>query len=125
MKQRIYKLIEEAKRELRVASGIPLTQEELAADIADKAKTAFEDATARDLGLEIRLELYPEICWDGKAALAKFTVDETPFELRLIDGRYFLTRVDREDRVPPLDPKDPLFRSRFLTSLGDLIAGPT
>jgi hypothetical protein len=123
MKEDLERLIREAQREVRLASGVPLSPEEAEAERRDREVNALQTAMLRELELGIMLNLFPKMQWDGNEAYATFTIDGTGFEVRRDQqGNYKVRSSDDGQELADIPAKDPLLRSRFLAALGDRLA---
>jgi hypothetical protein len=123
MKEDLERLIREAQREVRLASGVPLSPEELESERREREVKALETALRRDLEYEIMLNLFPKVQWDGKEPYATFAIDGVAFEIRKDQqGNYKLTVGDDGQELADIRAKDPLLRARFLAALGDRLA---
>ncbi len=123
MKDKLEQMIRQAQREVRRASGIPLSVEEKEQERREREIKALQTALLRELGLEIMIELLPEVGWDGRTAFARFTIDEVPFEMRRSqEGVYMLSTGDGGQELAHIAAKDTLLGQRFLAMIGDFMA---
>jgi hypothetical protein len=123
MNEELQKLIVEAKRELRRASGIPLTPEEN----DDERRTAeieeFNRFAYRTFGYCRMLPLKFLVIWDEKNAIGQMSVDDRTFNLRRDGEKFslFLVQPHGERELSRLESADPNFANRVLTAIGDIL----
>jgi hypothetical protein len=125
MKEDLERLIRDAQRQMRLASGVPLSPGELEAERRDREVKALETSLLRDLEYGIMLNLFPKVQWAGNQAIATFMIDEVLFKLwKDQQGRYKLTAGDDAQELLDTPANDPLLRPRFLAALGDQLGKP-
>jgi hypothetical protein len=123
MKAELQKLIREAEKELRRASGQPLTSEEQAEDIQSAAIAELQNFVLPPLGVKRGIALQVSVQWTDGGAVAKLTADNDTFLLRRdrSNNRYILSirKKERESELARIDCSDPLFGSRVLVAIGE------
>jgi hypothetical protein len=129
MKRSLIDEIQTARRELRIATGEPLTPEQLEQERQRAEVKKIEDLAYR-LGMSFKLSLYPQAVWSRGAAAIEMKIDEGLFYLRP-DGEQmrFVRAIGSDDNyeetlILTLEQKDPQFVNRLLVALGDALAVP-
>jgi hypothetical protein len=127
MNEDLKKLIQEANRELRQASGIPLTQEENDEVYRTAEIGEFDRFAYRTFGYRRMLPLKFNVVWDEKSAIGQMSVDDRTFNLRREgeDFRLFLVELQRERELLQLESSDQNFASRVLVAIGDTLSKST
>ena len=127
MNEELKRLIQEAKRELRQASGIPLTQEENDEERRTAEIGEFDRFAYRAFGYRRMLPLKFNVIWDGMRAIGQMRVDDRTFNLRREreDFRLFLVEPHRERELLQLESSDQNFASRVLVAVGDTLSKST
>jgi hypothetical protein len=82
MKAELQKLIRDAEKELRRASGQPLTSEEQAEDSQTAAIDELQSFVLRALGVKRGIAFQVSVQWTDGGAVAKLTADSDTFLLR-------------------------------------------
>ena len=83
-------LIREARRELRRASGVPLTAEEQAEKQRTLEIARMQKFLHEALGVRIMFSLLPRVIWTEEGATARFTVESQRFQNYKDGDRYRL-----------------------------------
>jgi len=121
MNAAVQKLIDEARREVRRASGLPLNSDELN---EERRKTEMDELTkfvVKSLDYRLMFPLEVKFIWTDRGATAQMRVDDQLFHLCRLENRYGVFAIDGhgERQLVMLEPSDPLFASRVLVALGD------
>jgi hypothetical protein len=116
-------LIKGARRELRRASGVPLTAEEQA---EMRRKTEIEEMEMflfKSFGFRMMLALPSEVIWTDHGATAQMTVDNRRFRLfKDRDGLYsFCVQGGVQRELLKMPGSDPNFANRILVAIDDTL----
>ena len=122
MSEELQALIRQARRELRRASGVPLTPEEQAEDrrlVQFREMRTFMHSKMRPplLGpLRVRA------VWTDKSVAGQMTVDGHVFELRKDGSAYVLFAIEGGDvELARIKGSDPNFSDRVLVAIADAL----
>ena len=121
MHQDIIELIAEARRELRRASGLPLSTEEQAEEnqrreMDEMSTFIFDKFRVRRLA-----PFKATTVWAGHGAAAEFSTPGKKFLLRKTGHVFRLSAMegDGEREVAAIEPSDPQFVNKVLVAIGD------
>ena len=125
MQKKLRELIQEARRELRRASGVPLTPEEQAEELRRAELARMENFLFEALRIRIMDQLLPKVIWTDSGVIAQFTVDNHDFRLRNRGENYCLSDIEgnRERELLKMHGSDKDFAHRLLVAIGDALAG--
>jgi len=126
MKPDIEALIRDARKELRKASGLPLTPEEQDEEFRSAAITELEKFMFTVFGVKRMMAFGVKFAWIEQGAAAQLNADDKAFRLRK-DGKndsYILSivEIDREREVARIKGSDPHFANRVLVTIGDAVS---
>jgi hypothetical protein len=117
-------LMEQARRELRRASGLPLSPEEQ----AEERRLAEMDELNRfifdTLRIRLMFPLKAKVVWSQGGAAAQLTVDGATFHLRK-DKKWcslFVVEEDKERELIKIENSDPHFADRVLAAISDSLS---
>jgi hypothetical protein len=119
----LHDLIEKAKRELRLASGIPWTAEEQEDERRRHEMQQLTDFMVRTFGVDGAVLLRMDVVWhDGRGVIAMIA-DDTQFHLRKAEDKYvlFVFREETEQPLVEVPSKDPNLANRIFVAIGDEI----
>lgn len=121
MNEELQKLVREAKRELRRASGTPLTPEESDEERRTVEIEEFDRFAYRTFGYRRMLPLKFNVIWDEKGVIGQMNADGKIFNLRRDgeDFRLFLVETCGERELSRLEGSDPNFANRVLVAIDD------
>jgi len=121
MNEELQKLVGEARRELRRASGTPLTPEESDEERRTAEIEEFDRFAYRTFGYRRMLPLKFNVIWSEKGATGQMKVDDYTFNLHKDRESYrlFLIEEHGERELSQLDGSDPNFANRVLVAIGD------
>jgi hypothetical protein len=126
MKAALQELIRYARKELRKASGLPLTPEE---HFEDSRKAALEDMQIfmlRNLGVNLSMLLAGRAEWTDKGPAVILNTGVHVFHLRKKEGNgscfLFIVGGDGEREIARLEASDPIFSSRVLVAIDDAVS---
>jgi hypothetical protein len=126
MKAELQELIRDARKELRKASGLPLTPEE---HFEDSRKAALEDMQIfmlRNLGVNLSMLLAGRAEWTDKGPAVILNTGVHVFHLRKKEGNgscfLFIVGGDGEREIARLEASDPIFSSRVLVAIDDAVS---
>jgi hypothetical protein len=120
----IRELIQEAKREIRRASGVPLTEED---QIEERRLNEMKEMNQFIFDVfRIRLmgPLKAIVIWTGTEAATELTVERKVFHIRKKKNCYALFAIEEHgDRLlVEIEASDPLFASRVLVHIGESLS---
>ena len=125
MKSELQELIRNARKELRKASGLPLTSEEQNEDLRNTAVAELEKFTLSHLGVQVLIELRGQVIWTKKGPAAILKAENHIFHLRKEgDGdsyALFIIEGDVEREIARIESCDPCFASRVLVAIGEAV----
>ena len=128
--QKLIDRIESAKRELRIASGVPLTETELEQEQRRKAVAAL-DQESLSISMGSGLNLYARAVWENGPAIMVHPFSGDPakpiFYLRPAgnDFHFFQKMPDGiEVLLTTIPRKDAQLANKVLVSLGDALIKP-
>jgi hypothetical protein len=123
MSSELSELIRDARKELRQASGAPLTPEEREEDVRKAAVVKLEKFMVSRLGIQRLLPLHGEFIWTEKGPTAILEAEDRIFHLRKdAEGDsypLFILEGDGEREIARFEAKDPYFASRVLVAIAD------
>jgi hypothetical protein len=124
MKQDLLDLIEEARRKLRRASGIPLSPEENAEERRTAEIEEFDRSAFSTFGYRLMIPSGFHVIWSDNAAVGQMTVDGRTFNLRRESQNYhlFLSEADGDRELSQLQDSDPNFASRVLVAVANTLS---
>ena len=126
MDAKLKDLINDARKELRRASGVPLSSEEQ----AEVLRSAAIDKLARFIiptfGVARLVALKIECLWTERGAVASLSSGDQKFSLRqgATNNEYMLLVIDADEEreLLKIQSKDPLCASRVLVAIGDFLS---
>jgi hypothetical protein len=123
MKPKVAELISIARRELRRASGVPLTVSEIEQDRRGKELKELQAFIYSKFSVSASYALNEEFTWHDGKAVVEFTVDEHKFRLRAVDNafQFFAVTDPGEIQLLQLKGEDPQFSNRILVAIGDYV----
>jgi hypothetical protein len=123
MKPDLYDLIEKAKRELRQASGLPLTLEEQEDERRRHEREQLTGFMLRTFGVDGTLILCMDVIWHEGSAVIAMTAEGTQFHLRKAKDNFvlFVLREQGEQPVLEVPSKDPNLANLIFVAIGDEI----
>ncbi len=123
MKDELVELIQDARRTLRLASGIPLNPKEQAEDRRLKETKEMEMFVYEAFRFKVIYALKATVIWTSKGAALEMRADEQVFYLRKDKDAYALFAIDDQGRLERellrIEGKDAIFASRVLVAIGD------
>ena len=119
--QTLQQLIQEARRELRRASGLPWTPQEIEEERRRTEMEAMDMFTFRTFRMRLMDALVSKTVWTEEGAAAEFKAEGRIYRLRKRGSRYVLFAVNdaREIELISLDSSDEQFANRVLVAIGD------
>jgi hypothetical protein len=126
MKPELHDMIEKAKRELRRASGLPLTLEEEENERRRQAREQLTDFMFKTFGVNTALLLRMDVVWREGSAVISMAAEGTQFHLRKAQANFvlFVFREQGEQPLLEVPSKDPNLANRILAAIGDEIEPP-
>jgi hypothetical protein len=123
MNEDLQKLITEARRELRRASGISLSPEENEEERRKAEIEEFDRFAYRTFGYRLMLPLKFHVVWNEKGAIGQMSVNGHIFNLRKHGENYHLLLIGEhgERELSQLEGSDPNFANRVLVAIGDIL----
>ena len=125
MKSELQELIRNARKELRKASGLPLTSEEQNEDLRNTAVAELEKFTLSHLGVQVLIELRGQVIWTKKGPAAILKAENHIFHMRKEVDRdsyaLFIIEGDVEREIARIESCDPCFASRVLVAIGEAV----
>ena len=125
MKSELQELIRNARKELRKASGLPLTSEEQNENLRNTAVAELEKFTLSHLGVQVLIELRGKVIWTKKGPAAILKAENHIFHLRKEgDGdsyALFIIEGEVEREIARIEARDPCFASRILVAIGEAV----
>jgi hypothetical protein len=109
--------IAQARRNLRVAAGESIAEEEQESLRREQAIKAQEGFLLRTIGLTRILLLMTHTVWLNDRPVTTWTVEGITFHLRRVGDSYVLSVGERNLLL--LTPKDPNFGDRVFVAIGD------
>jgi hypothetical protein len=109
--------IAKARREVQLAQGQPMTEEEQEAKRREKAMDELDGFLSRTIGLRRLLRLGVANVWYKEGPAATWAVEGIQFHLRKVEEEYVLSIGERTLVV--LAPKDPNFGDYVYVAIGD------
>jgi hypothetical protein len=109
--------IAKARREMRLAQGQTLAEEELEAKRREKAMDELDGFLCRTFGARRLLCLGVDTVWHKEDPAATWTVEGVQFHLRMVDEKYVLSVGGRTLVV--LATRDPNFGDLVFVAIGD------
>jgi hypothetical protein len=106
-----------ARREVRLAQGQALAEEEQEAKRREKAMDELNDFLCRSIGVRRLVLLRVNNIWYNDGPAATWTVEGIQFHLRKVGEEYVLSTGERTLVV--LAPKDPNFGDYLFVAIGD------
>ena len=94
MEAELQERIRDARKELRKASGIPLTPEEEKADQRKAALDKLEGFILRQLGVSLTMLLNVKVVWTEKGPAVTLDAEGHAFQMRNDNGSYILLVLD-------------------------------
>lgn len=126
MEQDLQELIRDARKQLRKASGVPLTEEEETEDLRKAALDKLEGFVLRSLGFNLAMLLSVKGVWTEKGPAVTLDAKGRDFHLRkgADNGTYLLLIVDsdKEREIARIDASDPIFSSRVLVAIDNAVS---
>jgi hypothetical protein len=121
MKDDLRELIQDARRAVRLASGVPLNPDEQAEERRLKETKEMNLFAYETFGFKLMDALKSTIIWTAKGATVEMRADEHVFHLRKDKGAYALFAIEdqAERELLRIDGKDPIFANRVLVAIGD------
>jgi hypothetical protein len=123
MEPELYELIRKAKRELRQASGVPLTPQENEEERRRKERDELVRFMCKTFGVDGAVSLRMNvISHDGHAVIA-MTAEDTQFHLRKAEHNFvlFVLREKEEHPLIEIPLKDPHLANRVIVAVGNEI----
>jgi hypothetical protein len=119
----LHDLIEKAKRELRRASGLPLTLEEQEDERRRHEIQQLTDFMVRTFGVDGTVLLRMDVVWHDSRAVIAMTAEGVLFRLRKAEDKYvlFVLREEMEQPLVEVPSKDPTLANRIFVAIGDEI----
>ena len=125
MEQDLQELIRDARKELRKASGVPLTEDEESEDRRKAALDKLEGFILLKLGVRLTILLNVKVVWSEKGPAVTLDADGHAFHVRKgNDNRsYLLLSVDgdKEREIATIEASDPIFASRVLMAIDEAV----
>jgi hypothetical protein len=121
MNEELQKLIQEARRELRRASGINLTPEENDEERRTAEIEEFDRFAYSAFGYRLMIPLKFQVLWSEKGAIGQMRADGHTFNLRREGESYhlFIIEPDGERELLQVEGSDSHLASRVLRAIGD------
>jgi len=124
MDPELRELMEQARRELKRTSGLPLSPDEKAeerrlAEMDELNKFLFDT-----LRLRLMFPLKAKVVWSQGGAAGQLTVDGATFHLRK-DKKWcslFVVEEDKERELIKIESSDPHFADRVLVAISDSLS---
>ena len=122
----LQEMIRVARKELRKASGLPLTPEERDEDLHKAEVEELQKFVLPKLGVGPHMALLGTPAWTSKGAAIILKAEDHIFHLRKAGDRgssinLFLIEGDGEREIARIEAADRLFASRVLAVIGDVI----
>jgi hypothetical protein len=123
MSSQLSELIRDARRELRVAAGSPLTSEEREEDRRKDEVMQLRKFVLSRLGVRVPDQLNAKVNWTAKGPALIFNADGRVFQMRVEGDSYplFIIEGDSEREVARLEGADPHFASRLLVAVANAV----
>jgi hypothetical protein len=123
MKTDLHDLIKKARRELRQASGLPLTAEEQEDERRRDEMQQLTDFMLRTFRLDGAIQLGMNVVWHEGSAVISMTAEGTQFHLRKAQDKYvfFVLKENTEQPLVEVPSKDPNFANLIFVAVGDEI----
>lgn len=123
MTPKVAELISIARRELRRASGVPLTASEIDQDRREKELSELQIFVYSKFSALASYALNEKLTWHDGQAVVEFTVDERKFRLRPVDNefQFFAVTDPGEIQLLHLKRDDSQFANRILVAIGDCV----
>jgi hypothetical protein len=123
MNEEMQKLIQEAQRELRRASGLPLSPEEIEEERRTAEIEEFDRFAYSAFGYRLMLPLKFQVVWNETRAIGQMRVDSHTFNLRREGGSYHLSIIETagERELLQIDGTDSHFANRVLATIGNTL----
>jgi hypothetical protein len=114
-------LIQEARRELRRASQLPLSQAEQAEEQRAIEIDELEMFLYTTFRPRLMFPLKAKVVWGDRGAAGQLTVDDAIFHLRKDGDKYglFVIETQGERELIKIESCDPHFASRVLVAISD------
>jgi len=117
--------VRHARKELRKASGQPLTAEEQNEELRNTAVAELHKFMLRHLGVSVLIELMGEATWTEKGPAAVLKAENHIFHLRKEgDGdsyALFIIDGDVEREIARIEAHDPCFANRVLVAIDEAV----
>jgi hypothetical protein len=125
MSPELRELIQEARRGLRKASGLPMSPEDLAEERRKAEIDELEKFIYTTFRPRLMLPLKAKVVWSGSDAAAQLTVDSATFHLRKNKNDYALLAIEENGQreLTRIEGSDPQFANRVLVAIGDALSG--
>lgn len=126
MNDRLKEYVREARRELRRASGVPMTADEQAEERRLAEVEEMEMFLARTFSLNLRVDLIMRAVPVGTSVLGEITLDDHTFHLRRDGDSYRLYATGETDHAELvcIESSDPNFAYRVLVAIDDSLEKP-
>jgi hypothetical protein len=124
MNEELHELIRDARKDLRKASGIPLSLEEQAEELRKAALAELEKFMLRRLGFGVVMSLHAHVIWTEKGPAVTLDAEGHIFHVRkATDNESYLFFIEGkgEREIARIDASDANFASRVLVAIGDAV----
>jgi hypothetical protein len=121
MNAELQELIRDARKDLRKASGLPLTPEEENEDLRKAALDELENFILRQMGVRLTMLLNIRVAWIENGPAVTFDAEGQVFRMRKDNCSYILRVLDGggEREIARIEGSDPNFTSRVLVAMDD------
>jgi hypothetical protein len=121
MKDDLRELIQDARRAVRLASGVPLSPDEQAEERRLKDTKEMNLFVYEAFRFKVMNSLKSTVIWTPMGAALEMRTDEHVFHLRKDRDAYGLFAIEdrRERELLRINGNDPIFANRALVAIGD------